>query len=577
MGLGVLVLACGGSAGARGGEAEDAEAAFARLSQDFLEAYLRESPVDATYLGDHRHDHRWPEVGAAADERQLAWLRGVQAELAAIPRDPLSAEARVDAAILADELEGRIFGIEQLRPWETNPLSVTYTVGPGLDALVTREFAPLPERMADLQARLEALPAFLEQARAAAGTPPRIHTETAIQQTDALIAWVAGPMQYPFLEVPEQQEALTAAADTALRALIAHRDWLEQELLPRSTGDFRLGAALFEQKLRHSLDTGMSSEQVVAEAWSLLAATTDEMAALAYEIYVRDHPDSGMTPPTTDKEKASLIDLVLSEIAVTRPDDLTVVTMARLSLEQATAFVREHDLVTVPDEPIAVIEMPEFKRGVAVAYCDASGPLEEHRETFYAIAPPPADWPPERRDSFYREYNQAMIHELTIHEAMPGHFLQIAHANRFGSPVRAVFGSGTFVEGWALYAEWFMTEAGYGGPEVKMQRLKLVLRLCCNAILDHGIHAGTMTHDEALELMMRRGFQEEGEAEGKWTRACLTSGQLSTYLVGLLEVMQIRRDAEARAGADFDVKAFHDELLAHGSPPPRHVRALLGL
>lgn len=577
MGLGVLALACSGPAGAQGGMEGNAEQAFAKLSRDFLETYLVESPVSATYLGDHRFDGRWPQVGEAADERQLAWLRGVQAQLAGIPRDQLSAEARVDAAILEDELAGQIFSIEKVRPWANNPLAVTYTVGPGLDYLVSHEFAPLPQRMASLQGRLETLPAFLEQARAATGTPPKIHTETAIAQNQGLIAFVDGSLRVSFAGVPEQSAALTAAADTAAAALREHQTWLEQELLLRSTADFRIGEELFAEKLGHSLDSDMSPDQVVAEAWTLLAATTDEMARLAHQIYSHNHPEGEMPVPTTDKEKASLIDLVLQEMAADHPSDDTVLPEAREALAEATAFVREHDLVTVPDEPVSVIEMPEFKRGVAIAYCDAPGPLEQSRETFYAIAPPPADWPAERRESFYREYNTAMMRELTIHEAMPGHFVQIAHANRFDSPVRAVFSSGTFVEGWALYSEWVMTEAGFGGPEVKMQRLKLVLRLCCNAILDHGIHAGSMTHEQALELMTRQGFQEEGEAEGKWTRACLTSTQLSTYLVGLLEVMAIRCAAEARAGDGFDVKAFHDELLAHGSPPPRHVRALLGL
>jgi hypothetical protein len=271
-------------------------------------------------------------------------------------------------------------------------------------------------------------------------------------------------------------------------------------------------------------------------------------------------------------------------MAADHPGDDTVVPEAQGTLDQATAFVAEQGLLTLPGDAVRVIEMPEFKRGVAIAYCDAPGPLEHNRETFYAIAPPPADWPAERRESFYREYNRTMLVELTIHEAMPGHYLQLAHAARFDSPVRAVFGSGTFVEGWALYSEWLMEQHGYGGVALGLQRRKMVLRLCINAIVDHEVHAGSMTHDEAIALMTGRGFQEVGEAEGKWIRAQLTSGQLSTYLVGLLEMMQLRRDAEAAAAAaapdtaaPFDERAYHDEILAHGSPTPRHLRLLLGL
>ena len=311
----------------------------------------------------------------------------------------------------------------------------------------------------------------------------------------------------------------------------------------------------------------------MAKAWVLLDETTTQMAEVATQL----HPDLFPGDPLPEGEPAVLIRKVLDRIADDHPDDATLLQEAQRTLREATRFVATHDFVTLPNEAVDVIEMPEFRRGVAIAYCDAPGPFEQQRQTFYAIAPPPRGWSEERRESFYREYNRAMLKELTVHEAMPGHYLQLAHASRFASAVRSVFGSGTFVEGWALYSEWMMIERGFGGPTVRMQRLKMVLRLCINAILDHGVHAGSMTHDEALALMTGKGFQEEGEAEGKWRRACLTSTQLSTYLVGMLEVLQLREDAEVLAGDSFDVKVFNDELLAHGSPAPRHLRTLLAL
>ncbi len=241
--------------------------------------------------------------------------------------------------------------------------------------------------------------------------------------------------------------------------------------------------------------------------------------------------------------------------------------------------MREHDLVTVPDDPVEVIVMPEHQRGYAVAYCDAPGPLEEHGKTFYAISPTPASWSAERAGTFYREYNDWMLQDLTIHEAMPGHYLQLAHANAFQAPtpLRAIYGSGTFVEGWATYAEQLMVEAGYAGPELHLQQLKMRLRLLINAIIDQKIHCEGMTEAEAIEMMMVEGFQEEAEAVGKWTRACLSSTQLSTYYVGNLELNALRKDAEERDGARFDLKAFHDQLLSFGSPAPRYVRELMGL
>jgi len=562
----LLSCAAGAPAGA------DDTTGFDRLADAFLERYLQEHPVSATQLGDHRRDGQWPDVSEEARTARAAWLRGVRDDLSAIDASALGPEQQIDAAILAHRIDASLFTMEELRPWETNPLSATGTVGSGLDYLVTRDFAPLPQRMESLRQRLETLPAFLQRCQAALGTPSRIHTETAIDQNRGLIGFVEGPMRAQFTQAPDQAEALVTAADQAVEALERYQTFLEQELLPRSTADYRLGPDLYARKLRYTLDTDMGPDDVVARAKDLLETTTAEMAEVARQL----HPELFGDEPLPGGDDA-LIRKVLDRIADDRPNDATLSQEAQQTLRDATRFVATHDLVTLPNEAVDVIEMPEFRRGVAIAYCDAPGPFEEQRQTFYAIAPPPRSWSQERRDSFYREYNRAMLMELTVHEAMPGHYLQLAHASRFTSPVRSVFGSGTFVEGWALYSEWMMIQRGFGGPGVRLQRLKMVLRLCINSILDHGVHAGSMTREEALALMTGRGFQEEGEAEGKWRRACLTSTQLSTYLVGMLEVMQLRQDAEAAAGGGFDVKAFNDELLAHGSPPPRHLRTLLAL
>jgi uncharacterized protein (DUF885 family) len=235
--------------------------------------------------------------------------------------------------------------------------------------------------------------------------------------------------------------------------------------------------------------------------------------------------------------------------------------------------------VSVPAKPLDVIVMPEFKRGVAIAYCDSPGALEKNGKTFYAVAPTPKDWPKERKNSFFREYNNYMVRDLTVHEAMPGHYLQLAHANEFRAPtlVRAIFQSGTFVEGWAVYCEQMMAEAGYGGPEVKMQQLKMRLRAICNAILDQSIHAGNMSEQQAMDLMMKEGFQQEGEAVAKWKRARLTSAQLSTYFVGVSEHLDLCQAAKKKFGRDFDLKKYNDQVISYGSPPVKYVRELMGL
>jgi uncharacterized protein (DUF885 family) len=239
--------------------------------------------------------------------------------------------------------------------------------------------------------------------------------------------------------------------------------------------------------------------------------------------------------------------------------------------------VRAGNFVTVPEEPLEIILMPEFQRGVAVAYCDSPGPLDKGQRTFYAVSPIPDDWSDAHVDSFLREYNSRSIANLGIHEAMPGHFLQIAHSNRYPSVLRAMLFSGPFVEGWAVYTERVMQEQGFRAddPLMRLVQLKWYLRAVTNAIMDSAIHVDGMTRDEAMELMTVTGFQEEREAAGKWVRAQLTAAQLSTYFVGYLEHADLRAEAERRGGEHFDLKAFHDQVLSFGSPPVRFVRALM--
>jgi uncharacterized protein (DUF885 family) len=232
----------------------------------------------------------------------------------------------------------------------------------------------------------------------------------------------------------------------------------------------------------------------------------------------------------------------------------------------------------VPKEPVKVIVMPEFQRGVAVAYCESPGPLEPHADTFFSIAPTPKDWTTERTESFFKEYNDKMLQNLTVHEAMPGHYLQGAHSNQFKSPtlVRAIFSSGLFAEGWAVYTEKIMADAGFGGPEVHMQQLKMRLRVIINSIIDQKIHTEGMTEQDAMAMMMNEGYQEDGEAAGKWRRACLTSTQLSTYFVGSAEVEGIRAAYEAK-NKKVDVQKMNDTILSFGTPSPKYIKRSMGL
>lgn len=534
------------------------------MGREFLEGYLALNPETATGLGDHRFDGKWSDCSSQGIERNLAFQRKILAALEPIPVAQLSRENQVDAAILRHHLEGQLWSLTELDELRWNPL--VYNPGPALFSLVARDFAPLPTRLESLAQRLESLPEFLKQARKRLTNPPSLHTETAIQQNEGCISFLRQDLEEFLQQAPEMRPRVEKAREVALKALQDYGEWLKTDLLPRSRGDFRLGPEKYRRKLYFALESSLSPEELAERARKDLVETHREMARLARTL---------CNEPLSDED---LCRKVLHQLAEERPTSETIVGQAQASLERTSQFVREHRLVTLPPEPCRIIEMPEFNRGVAIAYCDSPGPLEKGGETYYAIAPTPKDWSAQRALSFYREYNNYMLEDLTIHEAMPGHYLQLMHANRFQAPtrIRAVMQSGTLVEGWATYAEQLMAEHGYGGPEVRMQQLKMRLRLILNCLLDQGVHLGQMEQDQAVAWLMKEGFQEEGEATGKWRRACLTSAQLSTYYVGNCEVNDLVRGYQ-QLHPQASLQQLHDHLLSFGSPAPCHIATLLGL
>ena len=545
--------------------ADDAE--FNRLGSRFLEGYLRLSPETATVLGDHRYDARWTDYSPQGIAEAERFYQTALDDAKKIDPGGLSEVNRIDREILIGNVEGILFGLRELKEYRWNPL--VYNPGSALYPLMARDFAPLSERLASLGGRLDGVPALLRQAKANLQSPPKIHTETAILQNKGAISLIQKDLDTFVAQVPGAAEKLAGPRKRAVEALQEYGRWLEQDLLPRSTGDFRLGKALWTKKLGYTLESDLSPEEILARAQRELELTQKEMETVARKLY-RGNPE-GLS-------RKAVCKAVLDELAKQHPNNQTIVRQAAEDLARATQFVRAKNIVTVTDDECKVIEMPEFARGVSIAYCDSPGPLEKKGETFYAIAPTPADWTPQRVESFFREYNDYMLENLTVHEAMPGHFLQLMHANRFQAPtrLRAVFQSGTFVEGWATYAEQVMAAHGYGGPEVKMQQLKMRLRLILNSILDQKVHTAQMTEPEAIRLMTEEGFQEEGEAAGKWRRACLTSTQLSTYFVGNSEVNDLVKDYRA-AHPQAAEREVHDRVLSFGSPAPRYIRRLLGL
>lgn len=542
---------------------------FRKIAEASIDAALEADPVAATWLGDHRFDTRLPDFSGSALSDRARVIDDQLTAIDAVDDVELGLEDLVDLEILRSRLQREAFEITELRAVEWNPM--VWNPGTSIHLLMARDFAPWPERLASIDARLSEIPRFLEQARETLTSMPHIHAQTAIAQ-------FAGTRQLIGETLAQQCAAEGTdppqAIDRARQAISEYLAWLESRL-DECTRSPRLNQRTYAGVLWHSLDDATNANHLLRDAEDHLDQVTERMREVAAE-YLDESVHA-------ERVVRRALEKIASESPVT---DGTVLPLVRAALAQTTDFVRERDLVSIPDMAIEVIEMPEIHRGVAVAYCDAPGPLESARvPTFVAVSPTPADWDDERVRSFYREYNATLLHGLTIHEAMPGHVLQLAHAATLDTPTRVRrFGfSGVFVEGWAVYAEELLLDHGYAATDspraalaIRLQQLKMQARMAINTILDIRVHSMEMTEEEGLRLMTFRGFQEEGEAIGKWRRALLTAGQLPTYFVGYRAVKAIADDLRV-LHPDWSERQIHDLVLAHGSPAPRHLRSLIGI
>ena len=557
-----------------------ADAKFADLSRRWLDGWLALNPVNATQVGDHRFDDRLDQLDAPGRQRIVDFSKAMLGELDAIDVNALSRENQVDAAILRNQLQGDIWNIETYQGWAWDPQVYSGLAGGAIYNLMARDFAPMPQRLKSATARMEQIPALFAQMRANLDPArvPLIHAQTVAKQNDGVIELVD---QFIVPNAGQLQGADRARLDAAVanlrKAVAEQQAWLDKTLVPNAKGDFRIGAKLYDQKLQFALMSSLSRAEIKQRAEAEMSRVREEMYGIARQV-LQGRAGAPPTPERpSEEQKQKAIEAALDLAYADRPARDQVVDAAKAALAKATDFVRSHDLVGVPDDPVKVILMPEFQRGVAVAYCDSPGPLDKGLDTYFAISPIPDDWTREQTDSFLREYNSRMIELLAIHEAMPGHYLEGAYSARFPSTLRAVLRSGLFAEGWAVYTERMMADAGFDGddPLFKLVQRKFYLRTIANSLLDQGVHVDGWSREQAMRLMTHDAFQQEREAAGKWVRAQLSSAQLPTYFVGVQEQFDTRKAVQAKLGDKFDLKAYHDQVLSYGAPPVRFVRELM--
>lgn len=558
---------------------------FRALVDELLADYFRLDPVHATEIGHHEYDGEWTDVSDAGRAARLAFAEGALERLRAIDPSTLSRDDAIDHRILVGAAEAMRFSEGRLQEERWNPLAFVYLFGNGLFSILSRPFAPLPDRLRSAASRLRGLPAAIDAARDTLSHPgdrpvAQFHTEKAIERlhgvaslADALVAETAKVEDAA--AQAELRTELEAAAGEAKAALEAFGTWLRAELLPKATGDFRLGSQLYRDKFRHALRIEMEPSELRQRALGAFDTVRSEMQRLASELWPAW---KGSEPKPDDPDV--MVRTVLDAIAAEHPAAGDLLDFCRAENTRIEAFCRERGLIGLADEPLEIMWTPEFLRAFGGAMLIAPGPLDRGLSSFFAITPMPDDWSDEQRASYLREDNSRMLRLLTIHEAVPGHYLQLAYSNRCESLVRAIFQSGVFAEGWAVYATQVMMDVGYGAedPALMLVHWKFYLRAITNTMMDIAIHTGSMEREEAMKLMVEQGFQEESEASNKWDRARLSSTQLCEYFLGYTEISDFERAARRRAqddGTPFRYRPFLESVLAHGTPPTPVIRDIL--
>ena len=572
--IGVAAVSSPSIAAPSNAAATNEDARFTAFGERIVDEFLKLDPVSATQLGDHRYDALLPDVSAKGRAARRAFAGQALAQLAKFDAHKLNREHQVDAILLRDQLNYIIFSVDRLQDWAWDPL--TYSAGNAFFTLTSREFAPLPVRLRSAIGRMEALPTFLQQARESLNPArvPLIHAQTAAKQNPGLNDLIDGIVAQKSALPAADQTRLVKAAATAKAAVADYQEWLDKQLVPNAKGNERLGAALYDEKLRLALNSPLSRQEIRARAETEIRDLRSKMYVVAAGMLKGQAGAPSAPASPTPEQQQAVIEAGLAIVAADVPPKDQMIPFAQQALGKAISFAKAKKIVSFPTASFNVIEMPEYARGFSAAYADMPGPLEKDQRGFFDVMPIPTDWTAEQSASFLREYNKWTLHELALHEGVPGHLLQLAHSNQYKSRLRAFLQSGSMIEGWACYGQDVMADAGFlnRDPRYLLAHYKFQMRVPVNAILDQDFHVNGLTRDQAMQMMTKTAFQEEREAAGKWVRMQLSSAQLPTYFVGYSEWWDFRKAAEKRPG--FNLEKFHDAALSHGSPPVRFIREL---
>ncbi len=550
---------------------------FARLAEQFTGESEKRDPLFADSIGIHTYDRQLDDYSSAGQSRRRTWLRSWHRRLAALARTELSGDDTADLHELLDTIDLELFEDATVAPLRTDPTAYTGVIGNAVYSLTARAYAPLGERVANVTARLALIPAVVAAAEANLTRPTRVATLQAIDENAGNAElYAALPAQAAALD-PSARAAVAKTLPRALASIRQFSIFLKTALLPRSDANPRVGAAVYDRELLLADGTTQTRGELVAAARAQFADNRAAMLRLALPYDRRFFPGR-----RADETGANATDIVvrrvLDRLANDHPSRDAIFATARRDVEASEAFLRAHPIVVLPrPSTLHVMPTPAFMAGLSGASLDPAGPFTPLAGSYYYIDEIPKSWSAARVASYLRDYNDYEMRILSVHEAVPGHYVQFRYDASVPSIVRRAFANGSFVEGWAVYMEGAMVAAGYGGndPRLKLFQLKWRLREEANTIVDAAFHTGNLDESQCDDLLERGAFQERSEAQTKWHRLQLSHVQLTSYFVGFEAIRRARTAEQVRLGPAFDTARFNAALLAMGSVEPRFIRPLL--
>ena len=545
------------------------DAAFTLYEEHFLDGLWKQNPDWATSAGYHKYDSLLLIPNDDNRKKAIQFTKVQMDSLSRFQVNDLSAANKMDHRLMQNQLESMEWNLDQLREYQWNP--ATYNVIGSFAMILNEHYAPLDKRLKSFYQRLAFVPAYYKEAEKQIKNPVLELTSLAIEQNLNGISVIendfADSLKKTKISAGEQKQMIERAR-IAADAVKGYAAWLKvlKNDKPRS---FRLGKNYYESKFKYDIQAEGTAQQTFNAAVERKKAVHREMAKLSRQLWPKYFGTKAM--PTDSLELISKVIDTLSANHVA-PNEFQSAIAAEIP--KLITFVKTKDLLTLdPSKPLIVRKEPGYMAGVAGASVTSPGPYDKGGNTYFNVGSL-AGWSPERSESYLREYNQYTLQILCIHEAIPGHYTQLVYANKSPSIVKSVFGNGAMIEGWAVYTEQMMLDAGFGdnAPEMRLMWYKWHLRSVCNTILDYSVHAGNMSKEEAIKMLTREAFQQQAEADNKWKRVTVSSVQLTSYYTGYKEIIALRDAYKKKQGDKYRIKEFHEKFLSYGSAPVKMIK-----